>query len=389
MQLLRNLSRRKLRTGLTIAGITIGIWALVVFSAMATKIGALVDGGSTYYADKILVSDGAASTFGGAPMRLAVRDQIAALPGVEAAAPAAVVLAEPLAAGVTMGSPDQVVGTPVGADEGHDTFSTDLAQGRSLGAADEGSFVAVIGSAIAAKRDARLGDTITVHGHAFTVVGILQPTLTAPDSTIAVPFAAAQQLLHEDLPPVIRDGTSPADLASQFVVYPAAGTDMEVLATRIEATVDGASAMTGQEFDETVGSSVGVFNTIVIGIGLIALIVGGLSIVNTMAMSVAERTREIGIRRAIGAGRRRIVRELVTEAGLIGLVGGLLGLALGGVVVAVANEAGRASGTVLFEMTLSNAVSAVLFSVVLGMLAGVVPAWGAARLDPVVALRHE
>ena len=73
MHLLRNLSRRKLRTGLTVAGITIGIWALVVFSAMATKIDALVAGGSRYYADKILVSDGASSHVGGAPMRLGRR----------------------------------------------------------------------------------------------------------------------------------------------------------------------------------------------------------------------------------------------------------------------------------------------------------------------------
>jgi putative ABC transport system permease protein len=132
-----------------------------------------------------------------------------------------------------------------------------------------------------------------------------------------------------------------------------------------------------------------VFDTMVVGIGLISLIVGGLSIVNTMAMSVAERTREIGIRRAIGASRRRIVRELVTEAGLIGFLGGLLGLALGALVVTLANNAGRSSGTVLFELTASGAFTAVAFAVVLGMIAGFVPALGAARLDPVEALRFE
>ena len=73
MRLLRNLTRRKLRTGLTIAGITIGIWALVVFSAMANKIDALVEGGSRYYADKVLVSDGTVSGFG-LPMQLASGD---------------------------------------------------------------------------------------------------------------------------------------------------------------------------------------------------------------------------------------------------------------------------------------------------------------------------
>jgi putative ABC transport system permease protein len=118
-------------------------------------------------------------------------------------------------------------------------------------------------------------------------------------------------------------------------------------------------------------------------------VVGGLSVINTMAMSVAERTREIGIRRAIGGSRRRIIRELVAEAGLIGLIGGLFGLALGALVVVLANEAGRSSGTVLFDLTPGTAFFAVAFSAILGMLAGIVPAWSAARLDPVAALRYE
>jgi len=106
-------------------------------------------------------------------------------------------------------------------------------------------------------------------------------------------------------------------------------------------------------------------------------------------MAVAERTREIGIKRAIGGARGRIIRELVAEAGAIGLLGGLIGLGLGALVVVVANEAGRASGTVLFDLTPGTAIFAVAFSTILGMLAGVIPAWSAARLDPVSALRYE
>jgi putative ABC transport system permease protein len=132
-----------------------------------------------------------------------------------------------------------------------------------------------------------------------------------------------------------------------------------------------------------------MFNSIIIGIGIVSLIVGGLSVINTMAMSVAERTREIGIKRAIGAHRRRIIRELVTEAGVIGAIGGVLGVVLGGLVVFLVNEAGRSSGTVLFEFTASTAAFALAFSTVLGVIAGIVPAWSAARLDPVAALRYE
>ena len=116
---------------------------------------------------------------------------------------------------------------------------------------------------------------------------------------------------------------------------------------------------------------------------------GGLSVINTMAMSVTERTREIGIKRAIGGSRRRIIRDLVAEAGVIGVIGGVLGLALGAIVVLLANEAGRSSGTVLFDLTPGTALCAVAFSTILGMIAGIVPAWSAARLDPVQALRYE
>ena len=147
--------------------------------------------------------------------------------------------------------------------------------------------------------------------------------------------------------------------------------------------------MTGDQFDETVGGTTAIFNAIIVGIAVISLVVGGLSVINTMAMSVAERTREIGIKRAIGGSRRRIIRELVGEAGLIGIIGGLIGLTIGWVVVLLANELGRSSGTILFDLTPGTAVFAVTFSTILGMVAGLIPAWSAARLDPVAALRYE
>jgi putative ABC transport system permease protein len=153
--------------------------------------------------------------------------------------------------------------------------------------------------------------------------------------------------------------------------------------------VPGVATMTGKDFDSQIGSAASLLNSILVGIALISLIVGGLSVINTMAMSVAERTREIGVKRAIGGGRARIVRELVTESALIGFIGGVIGLLLGSVVVTLGNEAGRSSGTVLFELTVGTAITAIAFGTILGAIAGFFPAVHAARLDPVEALRHE
>jgi putative ABC transport system permease protein len=388
MRILRNLARRRLRTGLTITGITIGIWALVVFSSMANKVDALVSGGSDYYAGKIVVSDGGFGGLGGQPMRLDQLDDVRAIDGIGVVMPAVTMIASEIQ-GVSFGPPDQVFGAPAGADEGRETYVPQVATGRSLTADDEGANVTVLGSSIAQKRGVAVGDTISLQDHTFEVVGILEPTLSTPDVTIALPFSTAQLLVHEDLPSLVRDQVEPTEIVSQFVVFPEPGADHDAVAEAIEARFADVTALTGEGFDESIGSSVAVFNSIIVGIGLVSLIVGGLSVINTMAMSVAERTREIGIKRAIGARRRRIIRELMVEAGVIGAIGGVLGVALGALVVVLGNEAGRSSGTVLFELTPGTAAFAFIFSTLLGTVAGIVPAWSAARLDPVAALRYE
>jgi putative ABC transport system permease protein len=384
-RLLRELSRRKLRTTLTIIGITIGIWTLVVFSSMANKINGFVTSGSDFYAGKIIVTDG--QSFGTSPIRLDAVDTIARLDGVAAVDPQVQVLWNSDGSGANFAIPKMVVGIVPGADEGHG-FELELATGRMLGADDAGDVV-VLGSDLAAEYGVVAGGSVEIHGRAFEVAGTFLPTLTAPDTTALVPLATAQELYRATLPPLVAEAVVAADLANQIVVYPGPGEDIDAVAATIEAAVENSATLTGAEFDEVIGSSTAIFNAIIIGVAVISLIVGGLSVINTMAMSVAERTREIGIKRAIGGPRGRIIRELVAEAGLIGLIGGLLGLGLGALVVVLANEAGRASGTVLFDLTAGTAAFALGFSTILGMLAGIIPAWSAARLDPVAALRYE
>ena len=350
MRLLRNLVRRKVWTTLTIVGVTVGIWALVVMGSMANKIGALVEGGSTYYEDKIIVSDATnpAFGFGFTPMPLGTVDEIRAVPNVAVVVPEVQMLFDPDDSGAGFGLPDFIVGSVAGADEGRETFELKAAQGRLLSAEDEGSDVVVLGADMARKFDKQAGDTIDIRDREFSIVGVLEPTLTAPDTTAVLPLEAAQRLLAENAPLAVRQVFGAGQLASQFVVYPEAGTDIAALASAIEQQIDQVQTITGAEFDEQIGSAVALFNAIILGVALISLVVGGLSVINTMAMSVAERTREIGIKRAIGASRTRIgasrtriMREIVSEAGIMGLIGGLAGLTLGAVVVVLANEAGR------------------------------------------------
>jgi putative ABC transport system permease protein len=134
-----------------------------------------------------------------------------------------------------------------------------------------------------------------------------------------------------------------------------------------------------------------VFNVIVLGGAALAAVVGGLAVVTTMIMSVNERTREIGIKKALGADDSTIVREYLAEAALMGLFGGASGLWFGWVVANLLNVvvAGGQGGSDVWLVTPRLAVMVLAFAVGLGLIAGVYPAWSAARLDPVQALRAE
>lgn len=385
MRLLRELSRRKLRTTLTIVGITIGIWSLVVFSSLANRLNSFVDAGSGIYAGKIIVTDG--ESFGTSPMPLAAADDIAGLVGVAAVDPQVQFPWDINSSDVSFGLAKAVVGRIPGADEGLGV-PLELATGRALTVEDVGDVV-VLGADIAKEFDVVAGGTVEIHGRPFHVLGTYLTTLASPDTDATIPLSTAQELFVATLPPVVAQAVAPADLVNQIVVYPEAGQDADAIATSIEAAVDDSVALTGAEFDQVIGSASAIFNAIIVGVAALSLIVGGLSVINTMAMSVAERTREIGIKRAIGGSRRRIVAELVAEAGVIGLIGGLIGLGLGAFAVFVGNQAGADSGTALFTLTAGTGLAALIFATVLGMAAGIVPAVHAARLDPVQALRYE
>jgi putative ABC transport system permease protein len=385
----RDLGRRKLRSGLTITGIAVGIMALVVFGSMANKMNALIGGGSKYYADKVTVTVGSMYSGSIQPLSLSDVDKIRSVEGVAAATPTIDMMLSN-EGGATMGTPEMISGGIPNGDKGLETYKIELAQGRDLTAADATSKVTVLGSDLARKLNANTGDTVTLRGVKFTVVGVWAPTLTAPDKDAYVPMAAAQELFVKSLPPIIQSKITASEIATGVTVYPAKGVDPETIKTHLKDLLGSSyTVMTGKDFDAMLGSFSAIFTLVLTGVAMLSLLVGGLSTINTMAMAVAERTREIGIKRAIGASRWRIRREIVFEASAIGLISGLIGLGIGAAMTMVFNDLGRASGNVLFDLTLGTAATALIFATVLGGIAGFVPAWHASRLDPVTALRYE
>ena len=390
MRMLRDLSRRRLRTGLTILGIAIGIWALVVFGSMANRINAMVGNGASFYqSGAITVWSGGGNMPKMNPIDISIADRIASLDGVDVVVPGVGMNLSDDASGVSMGLPPMITGEVAGSDHGRMTMVLTAASGRLLTAADEGSDVTVLGCDLARQDGKSVGDTITLRGETFQIVGILAPTLTQPDNSAMVPLAAGQRLFLTTLPSLVKENLTASQVVTSFTVYPKRGVDPATVVAEIKALDSELGTMTSGDFNRLAGSYASMLNSVLIGIGLISLIVGGLSVVNTMAMSIAERTREIGIKRAIGASRARIVREIVAESALIGFIGGSIGLGIGALIVTLANEAGRSSGTILFELTAGTALSSLAFSTILGALAGFVPALHAARLDPVAALRYE
>jgi putative ABC transport system permease protein len=159
---------------------------------------------------------------------------------------------------------------------------------------------------------------------------------------------------------------------------------------RINQQVPGVKATKPSEIVNAFKSGSAVFTGITTAAALLALVIGGLSVVNTMFMAVAERIREIGLKKAVGATTVNIMGEFLLEATFIGLFGGLIGFGLGAVIVFVKNQYFTPPDqTAIFLLTPTLTIFAIGFATVLGAVAGVLPAWRAARLDPVIALRNE
>jgi len=389
MKTLHNLGRRKLRTALTIAGVSVGIVALVVFGAMATRIDTFVNANSDYLRGAVAVAPEGSTQRFMLPLSPSAIATVREIAGSGTVVPSVQLTVAPQEGMTSTLLPDTIVGIEAGAPAPAGAYPLHLAQGRELAASDASANVAVLGSDVALHFDKHVGDTMEMRGEQFEVVGIYQATLAVPDSNVLVPMAAAQRLFVASLPEQYRNSVEPSSVVTNLIVYLPAGADPDEYATRIKAAAPDTRTITSGSVAKEVGSITKILQAILVGVGLLSLIVGGLSVINTMAMAVAERTREIGIKRAIGASRARVIREIVGESASMGLIGGLVGLTAGTLIVIAGNAVGQAGGIALFDLTPPTAIQALVFGTALGALAGLIPALNAARMDPVAALRYE
>ena len=390
---LSRLSTGKLRTALTMLGVIIGVASVVALVSVAqgaTK--GISDRLQNLGTNLVTVSPGFTRTGAtrgaiGSATTLTLDDSnaLTSLSGVAAVAPQ--LTTNKLVVAGSQNETARIVGTTPGYLS---VFAYQMWAGSFINeaAVDNKLRVAVIGATTAdnlSLTEASVGTTINIGGLPFVLIGILQPKggTGNSDDQIVVPFSTVRELF------VGSNSVSSIGLSAKSQEDIAAVTS-EITATleqrhNITTGVDDFNITSQAQLLGTVSSVSDVLTILLAGIASISLLVGGIGIMNIMLVSVRERTREIGIRKAIGARGRDILSQFLVEALALSLAGGFIGILVGVVAsLAIGTYAGWG-----FVFNPGTVVVAVGFSLLVGIIFGVWPASQAARLDPVVALRYE
>ncbi|MFA6473773.1 MAG: ABC transporter permease [Patescibacteria group bacterium] len=427
MEIFRNMFRRKMRTVLTIVGITVGIFAFTVMGSMALRFNKMIAGGKSFITGQItLMPKGTSFTSMGGAAFLPVDtlQQISKVEGVQAvAAGVELALKEPDPDNPTgefsFGPPPTIEGMDLNSTYENRNWKTmDMKAGRMLAKGDKDNQVTV-GYTIAIDKGLKVGDETEIRGRKFEVIGIIDQTLTGPDQYVFMSLKSARELLVESnpflkslkersdeaakisdadlakLPEATRKQVLDArafkleDVTQMGAVSWQDGQDPDVVANRIKDQFkDEVIVLSPIKLGETIDKASAIFNAIILGSAVIALIVGGFSIINTMVMSISERKREIGIKKAIGASNRSIAWDYTLEAGAIGILGGLIGMGFGLLAIFFINGQTAKSGAEIFLVTPGFMVGVVVFSLVLGLVAGLLPAVRASKMNAVDAIRE-
>lgn len=281
--------------------------------------------------------------------------------------------------------------TVYGTTEGYDSIrSYTLSSGRFITASDVSnrSSVCVVGVEVADELFAQrnvVGETIRIDGRAYTIVGLFtemgDSEGTSLDSMVFIPFTIAQRTFRNT---TISTFYASADSGEDADIDRAVET-LEAFMLDKTGSEDYYTVTSQSQLLETMSEVANTMSLMLAGIAGISLLVGGIGIMNIMLVSVSERTREIGIRKAIGAQKLDIMLQFLIEAVSISLMGGLIGLGLGYFVVGVVAPAIN----VTMVMSSGVALLSLVFSVLVGVIFGSYPANKASSLLPIEALRYE
>ncbi len=245
------------------------------------------------------------------------------------------------------------------------------------------------------RREGLVGETVRIEGQPFRVIGILESKggsgFSNEDDIAIIPLSTAQvRLLRRST----RDRVDMllVQAISAEAVPQASQEVSDILRTRHRTAIgaDDFTLLTQEDFLATASTITNVLTIFLGGIAAISLLVGGIGIMNIMLVSVTERTREIGLRKAVGAHKADILVQFLAESSVLSLFGGLIGIALGWAIGAVVGEVAAANNTPITpRMGIDIVLLATLFSTAVGLFFGLYPANRAASLEPVEALRYE
>jgi putative ABC transport system permease protein len=402
LEALESLSGNKLRSGLTVLGIVIGVAAVIAMLAVGRGAEASITGSISGIGTNLLFvfrGDPGDNIRNPKPLTTedanALRDQFAA-PSIAAVAPAL-----QGDAAVSFGG-EQVTPQLFGVTpEYFQVRNLNLTEGEFI--TEEHmlgrSSVVLLGPEVAESLfghpDGITGETVRIEGQPFRVIGVLESkgggAFGSEDNQVLVPFTTAQTRL------IRRSTSNRVDIifvqaVSGDVVQQATEEIAQILRTRHRTPVgeDDFTIFSQQDLLTTFQSITGILTVFLGGIAGISLLVGGIGIMNIMLVSVTERTREIGLRKALGARRRDILIQFLTESSLLSLIGGVIGIMFGWLISFGVGQLAAASGTEFTPLVGLDAVAlATIFSAIVGLFFGIYPANRAAGLEPVEALRYE
>ncbi len=387
------LMSHRLRTALTVLGITIGIASVIVLIAVGKGSSDAVQESIDELGSNTLTVSASPSgeTSSGTPVAVTLEEaDVEALedaeraPAIASVSPVVDATGAELVNGSSTAEASEFVGTTPSYFEAHN-YTVESGSAFTAAQVKERARVAVIGPEVASELfpgASAVGKTMQVNGINFEVIGVTKSKgssgTQSQDDGVFAPITAVEDTLagYGELSSIAVEATS------KDAVAEAEAQITQVLDER-HGIAEGINVINQSSIIEASSSSESVFTTLLTWVAAISLLVGGIGVMNIMLVSVTERTREIGIRKAIGARRGDILAQFLCEALLVSAIGGLLGIAVG-LIGSQFEIAGVQPKVAAYSVILAAAAS--LGS---GLFFGTYPAMRAARLRPIEALRFE